>query len=103
KIKTYNTRDSPVVTHPSTSLAIICLSMGERTGSRAFRYLWSYVEEEGGRLVYQSCLPSHKGMLSVNTKSPWPEMASQDLRKKSIWYILANGCYPISCCPSLLS
>ncbi|KAB5566232.1 hypothetical protein GE09DRAFT_730975 [Coniochaeta sp. 2T2.1] len=41
--KTYNTRDSPVVTHPSTSLAIICLSMGERTGSRVFRYLWSYV------------------------------------------------------------
>ena len=46
--KTYNTRDSPVVTHPSTSLAIICLSMGERTGSRVFRYLWSYVTEEIG-------------------------------------------------------
>ncbi|KAJ9148216.1 hypothetical protein NKR19_g5980 [Coniochaeta hoffmannii] len=39
--KTYNTRDSPVVTHPSTSLAIVCLSMGERTGSRVLRHLWS--------------------------------------------------------------
>ncbi|KAJ9158204.1 hypothetical protein NKR19_g3561 [Coniochaeta hoffmannii] len=34
KTKTYNTRDSPVVTHPSTSLAITGLSMGERTGSQ---------------------------------------------------------------------
>ncbi|OIW26422.1 ras-domain-containing protein [Coniochaeta ligniaria NRRL 30616] len=33
--------DSPVVTHPSTSLAIVCLSMGERTGSRVLRRLWS--------------------------------------------------------------
>jgi hypothetical protein len=41
--KTYNTRDSPVVTHPSTNLAIIGLSMGERTGSRVLRCLWSYV------------------------------------------------------------
>jgi hypothetical protein len=43
--KTYNTRDSPVVTHPSTNLAVTGLSMGERTGSRVFQYLWSYVEE----------------------------------------------------------
>ncbi|OIW23140.1 hypothetical protein CONLIGDRAFT_694095 [Coniochaeta ligniaria NRRL 30616] len=41
--KTYNIRDSPVVTHPSTSLTITGLSMGERTGSRVFQYLWSYV------------------------------------------------------------
>jgi hypothetical protein len=32
-----------VVTHPSTNLAIIGLSMGERTGSRVLRCLWSYV------------------------------------------------------------
>ena len=41
--KTYNTRDSPVVTHPSTGLAVTGLSLGERTGSRVFQYLWSYV------------------------------------------------------------
>jgi hypothetical protein len=45
--KTYNTRDSPVVTHPSTNLAITGLSMGERTGSRVFLCLWSYVSVFG--------------------------------------------------------
>ena len=43
KNKTYSTRDSLVVTHPTTSLAIRGLSMGERTGSRVFHYLWPYV------------------------------------------------------------
>ncbi|EME43667.1 hypothetical protein DOTSEDRAFT_131529, partial [Dothistroma septosporum NZE10] len=41
--KTYNTRDSHVVTHRSTSLAVDCLYMGERTGSLIFSHLWSYV------------------------------------------------------------
>ncbi|KAK0623655.1 hypothetical protein B0T14DRAFT_427502, partial [Immersiella caudata] len=41
--KTYNTRDSLVVTDPTTSLALTGLSMGERTGSRAFQWVWSYV------------------------------------------------------------
>ena len=40
---TYNTRDSLVVTDPTTSLALTDLSMGERTGSRAFQWVWSYV------------------------------------------------------------
>ncbi|EGZ70399.1 hypothetical protein NEUTE2DRAFT_67071, partial [Neurospora tetrasperma FGSC 2509] len=41
--KTYNTRDSLVVTDPTTSLALTGLSMGERTGSRVFQRVWSYV------------------------------------------------------------
>ena len=41
--KTYNTRDSLVVTDPTTSLALTDLSMGERTGSRIFQWVWSYV------------------------------------------------------------
>ncbi|EGO53855.1 hypothetical protein NEUTE1DRAFT_50540 [Neurospora tetrasperma FGSC 2508] len=41
--KTYNTWDSLVVTDPTTSQAIGSLSMGERTGSRVFYHLWSYV------------------------------------------------------------
>jgi hypothetical protein len=49
--KTYNTRDSPVVTHPSTNLAIIGLSMGERTGSRVFQCLWSYVTVDGAEAL----------------------------------------------------
>ena len=52
--KTYSTRDSPVVTHPSTSLAIVCLSRGERTGSRVLRRLWPYVIGEGLSSVYKS-------------------------------------------------
>jgi hypothetical protein len=35
-----------VVTHPSTSLTITSLSMGERTGSRVLWYLWSYVKAQ---------------------------------------------------------
>ncbi|KAK0644392.1 hypothetical protein B0T16DRAFT_331033, partial [Cercophora newfieldiana] len=44
--KTYNTRDSLVVTDPTTSLALAGLSMGERTGSRVFQWVWSYVTEQ---------------------------------------------------------
>ena len=43
KKETYNTRDSLVVTDPTTSLALIGLSKGERTGSRVFQWVWSYV------------------------------------------------------------
>ena len=39
----YNTRDSLVVTDPATNLAVTGLSLGERTGSRAFLCLWSYL------------------------------------------------------------
>ncbi len=41
--KTYNTKDSPVVTDLSTDLAISSLIKGERTGSHVVCYLWSYV------------------------------------------------------------
>ncbi len=34
--KTYNTRDSLVVTDPTTDLALTDLTRGERTGSRIF-------------------------------------------------------------------
>ncbi|KAL0937909.1 hypothetical protein CTRU02_207640 [Colletotrichum truncatum] len=41
--KTYNTRYSLVVTDPTTNPALTGLSMGERTGSRVFQWVWSYV------------------------------------------------------------
>ncbi len=41
--KTYNSRYSLVVTHPTTNLPIYSLSSGERTGSSVFCNLWSYV------------------------------------------------------------
>ena len=40
---TYNTEDSPVVTDLSTSSALTSLTRGERTGSRTFSWIWSYV------------------------------------------------------------
>jgi hypothetical protein len=45
--RTYNTEDSLVVTDPTTSSAVSSLSRGERTGSRAFYCVWSYVIVEG--------------------------------------------------------
>ena len=43
KRKTYNRRDSLVVTHPTTNLPACGLSTAERTGSPVFHTLWSYV------------------------------------------------------------
>ena len=45
KKKTYNTGDSLVVTDPTTNPALSGLTRGERTGSRAFQMVWSYVKE----------------------------------------------------------
>jgi hypothetical protein len=42
--KTYNSGDSPVVTHLTTSPPVRCLNRAERTGSLVFNVLWSYVE-----------------------------------------------------------
>ena len=42
-IKTYNSRDSLVVTHPTTNRPACGLSTAERTGSPVFHTLWSYV------------------------------------------------------------
>jgi hypothetical protein len=41
--KTYNRRDSQMVTHSSTSRPVQCLCMAERTGCPVFTDLWSYV------------------------------------------------------------
>ncbi|KAF2788045.1 hypothetical protein K505DRAFT_395440 [Melanomma pulvis-pyrius CBS 109.77] len=45
KSKTYNSRDSPMVTHLTTSPPVSCLCKAERTGSPIFMILWSYVLE----------------------------------------------------------
>jgi hypothetical protein len=54
-----------VVTHPSTGLTITSLSMGERTGSRVFWYLWSYVSGQVVEVLYQTsplCLSNFKAV-----------------------------------------
>ena len=43
KAKTYNRRDSQMVTHSSTSRPVQCLCMAERTGCPVLTDLWSYV------------------------------------------------------------
>ncbi|KAK1962280.1 hypothetical protein LY78DRAFT_586920, partial [Colletotrichum sublineola] len=50
--KTYNTRYSLVVTDPTTNPALTGLSMGERTGSRVFQWVWSYVMVCDSEMVY---------------------------------------------------
>ena len=52
KKKTYNTRDSLVVTDPTTSLALRGLCLGERTGPSVFHELWSYVLVLGSQHAY---------------------------------------------------
>ena len=41
--KTYNRRDSQMITHSSTSRPVQCLCMAERTGCPVLTDLWSYV------------------------------------------------------------
>ena len=52
--KTYNTGDSLVVTDPTTNPALSGLTRGERTGSRAFQMVWSYVVEDASIASYIS-------------------------------------------------
>ena len=49
QVKTYNSRDSHVVTHHTTNLPACGLSTAERTGSPVLHTLWSYVLEVPGK------------------------------------------------------
>ena len=57
--KTYNSGYSLVVTDPTTNPPITGLTRGERTGSRAFQYLWPYVLYEGRNKFYIGLLYVH--------------------------------------------
>ncbi|RPA86700.1 hypothetical protein BJ508DRAFT_203830, partial [Ascobolus immersus RN42] len=76
--KTYSTKDSRVVTHHSTYLAIGGLTMGERTGSRISIHLWPYVNAAAGEQQKNLNLP-HKGQLSTSLSSYFPQLSSQFL------------------------
>ena len=73
--KTYNSRCSLVVTHPTTNLPVSGLSMGEQTGPRVFHYLWSYVMGYGSKSVYNAERKREEGPLAfgvdVKTGRPW--------------------------------
>ncbi|KZL63628.1 hypothetical protein CT0861_13199 [Colletotrichum tofieldiae] len=45
---------SLVVTDPTTNPALTGLSMGERTGSRVFLWVWSYVSDSGQKQTITS-------------------------------------------------
>ncbi|RPA75204.1 hypothetical protein BJ508DRAFT_23526 [Ascobolus immersus RN42] len=66
--KTYSTRDSCVVTHRSTNLAIRSLTKGERTGSRIFFNLWPYVTVQPTLLI-QAGFESDNGLVIRNAKA----------------------------------
>jgi hypothetical protein len=42
--KTYNSRDSPMVTHLTTNPPVSCLNIAEQTGCVVLKILWSYVK-----------------------------------------------------------
>jgi hypothetical protein len=50
--KTYNSGDSPVVTHLTTNPPFTGLSTAERTGSAMILKLWSYVKKMAVRVVH---------------------------------------------------
>src|ERR1700678_1303877 len=60
KCKTINSRDSLVVTHPTTSLPAYGFSTAERTGSPVFHTLWSIAKDNAECLVYIRTLSSCK-------------------------------------------
>jgi hypothetical protein len=63
--KTYNSRYSLVVTHPTTNLPICGLCMAERTGCPFFHSLWSYVVAMVLiAFIYHDriCFPSERGL-----------------------------------------
>jgi hypothetical protein len=59
--KTYNRRDSQMVTHSSTSRPVQCLCMAERTGCPVFTDLWSYVLESCS--LHTTLLGIHRRLL----------------------------------------
>ncbi|AEO71651.1 uncharacterized protein THITE_2058656, partial [Thermothielavioides terrestris NRRL 8126] len=72
--KTYNTEDSSVVTDLSTNSAVSSLSRGERTGSRIFYYIWSYVIARVWTLAFiarwlRSSDPAARGGTSTPTQN----------------------------------
>jgi hypothetical protein len=74
--KTYNTKDSLVVTDPTTNLAVTGLSMGERTGSRVFQVLWSYVIWRRTFEGYIDSLPSAVGDVAMTGSTPLLKLSS---------------------------
>ncbi|KAI0849991.1 hypothetical protein F5Y00DRAFT_234399 [Daldinia vernicosa] len=83
--KTYNTGDSLVVTDPTTNPAVSGLSRGERTGSRIFQILWSYVTMSLAFPAYiylRNLLRCADGLSSKHISTPYnPPYCNECYRK----------------------
>ncbi|KAK4105031.1 hypothetical protein N658DRAFT_198302 [Parathielavia hyrcaniae] len=93
KDKTYNTGDSLVVTDPTTDPALGSLSRGERTGSRVFCQVWSYVLIDTVSCPYK--LPGHHEALSGRTGGGlriWNPTRGFSLRRPILaWLVLHSA------------
>ena len=69
---TYNSRYSLVVTDPTTDQPLSGLTMGERTGSRIFHWVWSYVSFRPSKYIYKGCCNLNQLRWMPSTKSPRP-------------------------------
>ena len=72
RAKTYNSGDSPVVTHLTTNPPISCLTRAERTGSRDLKILWSYVANVAFRRLTYSVVHVSRSPTAVQPQHPWP-------------------------------
>jgi hypothetical protein len=75
KTKTYNSKDSLVVTHLTTNLPACGLSTAERTGSPVLHTLWSYV-------------------LGLALKGIITSLSSLQETPKFDWTLLIISCFP---------
>ncbi|KAF2797394.1 hypothetical protein K505DRAFT_235632, partial [Melanomma pulvis-pyrius CBS 109.77] len=94
KSKTYNSRDSPMVTHLTTSPPVSCLCKAERTGSPIFMILWSYVSELCLDVIYiEWCAQFWMEMVyfTLTWHGPWHPFADPKSRVRKLWYA-REGC-----------
>ncbi|KAK2053094.1 hypothetical protein LY76DRAFT_525337, partial [Colletotrichum caudatum] len=99
--KTYNTKDSLVVTDPATSSALIGLSVGERTGSRIFRWVWSYVTDKYVRKAY---VVEQRDLRWKTDMMPWPKSikTKNGLCGYERHFVVYHGVEQLSRCATLL-
>ena len=85
KSKTINSRDSLVVTHPTTSLPAYGLSTAERTGSPVFHTLWSIAKGVGGHMIYNPTFLSVRSMCTRDVLC-WSRFADLGWRQYSFYF-----------------
>ncbi|RAH44040.1 hypothetical protein BO95DRAFT_483565 [Aspergillus brunneoviolaceus CBS 621.78] len=84
--KTYNRRDSLVVTHPTTNLPACGLSTAERTGSPIFHTLWSVLKSVGHLRADANISSPHALETRLSSEWPMPEPAESTAKPLAIVY-----------------